>query len=287
MRLLLISPVFNEAAHIDRVVRAVAAQTRCPDSWIVVDDGSTDLTLARLRYWESRIPFMRVIQAPSACPLAGARSARRRSCSTSVQRRTRAYNGPNWDYIGKLDGDVELEPTYYEILLARLRTDPALGIAAGDLLEERHGEQQRIPIPHHHVHGAIKLYSRTCFDEVGGIRVTLGWDTIDETYARLEGFKTRSFPDVTGFTIGRSPPLTGYYVVVLVTARAHGFAGTAFVWVALRAFKVGLARPFGLSGVAFLWGYLGPPQSEPPALRIPSSVSHVAEVKSGAVSSAL
>ncbi len=43
-RLLLISPVRNEEAHIERIADAVARQTRRPDLWVVVDDASTDRT---------------------------------------------------------------------------------------------------------------------------------------------------------------------------------------------------------------------------------------------------
>ena len=38
-----------------------------------------------------------------------------------------------------------------------------------------------------------EVYSRECFEAIGGIDERLGWDTIDETYARLRGFTTRSF----------------------------------------------------------------------------------------------
>ncbi len=57
-RLLLISPVRNEQAYLELVADAVAAQTRPPDLWVVVDDGSTDRTpriLGRAD-WADRLP---------------------------------------------------------------------------------------------------------------------------------------------------------------------------------------------------------------------------------------
>ena len=48
-RFLIISPMRNEAAHVERVARALAAQTVPPAEWVVVDDGSTDDTAARLQ----------------------------------------------------------------------------------------------------------------------------------------------------------------------------------------------------------------------------------------------
>ena len=68
-RLLIVSPVRNEAAHVERVVRSVANQTRAPDCWLVIDDESDDDTLERLRRLEPEVPFMRVlarVKPPSA-----------------------------------------------------------------------------------------------------------------------------------------------------------------------------------------------------------------------------
>ena len=63
-RILVISPVRNEAAHIERVVRAMAAQQLAPALWLVVDDSSTDGTLELLRALEPQVPFLRVMEAP-------------------------------------------------------------------------------------------------------------------------------------------------------------------------------------------------------------------------------
>ena len=66
-RILIVSPVHNEAAHIERVARGVAAQELPPARWIVVDDNSKDDTLAILRRLEREIPFMTVVER-SALP---------------------------------------------------------------------------------------------------------------------------------------------------------------------------------------------------------------------------
>src|SRR5438034_523421 len=63
-RVLLVSPVRNETAHIERVVGAVAGQTRPPDRWIVADDGSEDDTFAILQRLEAEIDFLTVLAVP-------------------------------------------------------------------------------------------------------------------------------------------------------------------------------------------------------------------------------
>ena len=79
-RLLVISPVYNEGANLERTARSVAAQSLPPDRWVVVDDGSSDDTLEVARRLEREIDFMTVIEAaataaPGADNLALAREA--------------------------------------------------------------------------------------------------------------------------------------------------------------------------------------------------------------------
>ena len=116
----------------------------------------------------------------------------RGSC-TNLQLGVATAEWRDYTHVMKLDGDVELPQTYFSDLMSRFEADPELGIACGQLVERRGDRLERIPIPAHHVHGALKCYSRECFDAIGGVQDRLGWDTIDETYARMRGFRTRNF----------------------------------------------------------------------------------------------
>ncbi len=254
--LLLISPVRNEAPHIERVARAVAAQTRPPDTWMVVDDGSEDGTLDLLRALEAQIPFMKVICAAQQHQHDGPDRLARAAAPRAFNVGLRAVGAIDFSFIGKLDGDVELPADYFDELLQRFEEDPMLGIACGDLVERRNAEWQRLRIPSHHVHGALKLYRRECFASIGGVQERLGWDTIDETYARMRGFSTRSFRDL----VARHHREWGSADGKLRGRARHGtcayIAGYGPVWVTLRAAKLATVRPFALSGIAFLFGYL-------------------------------
>jgi hypothetical protein len=113
-----------------------------------------------------------------------------------------------------------------------------------------------IPIPAHHVHGAVKLFRRDCLEAIGGVSEQLGWDTIDETYARMRGFATRSYPDL----VARHHRPHGSADGLLRGRARHGECAWilhyGFLWVLPRSLKVALVPPRGLSGLAFLAGYV-------------------------------
>jgi biofilm PGA synthesis N-glycosyltransferase PgaC len=257
-RLLVISPVRNEADHFERVARAMAAQTRPPDAWVVIDDGSTDGTYELVARLASEIPFLLPRRAPQpdrAAPVKDRLAAAAAPRNFNAGLRSVGLEG--FTHVAKLDGDMELPPRYWESLLAEFARDPRLGVAGGvrtELVRNR-WRLERIPTEHH-VPGALKCYSADCFHAIGGMHERLGWDTIDQTYARMRGYRTRAFPELVavhhrpwgsadGTLRGRARYGEAAYIV-----------GLTLPWVALRSLKVARARPEGLSGAAFFYGYL-------------------------------
>jgi poly-beta-1,6-N-acetyl-D-glucosamine synthase len=271
-RLLIVSPVYREADNFDRTARAVAAQQRVPDQWVVVDDGSPDDTVEIARRWATQLPYLTVLSMPRSDDAEG-------TDGLALARDARAFNfgleAAGWQeftHIGKLDGDIELPPHWFATLLDRFRAEERLGITGGRLAEEGVRSWRPIPIPRYHIHGAVKLYRRECLDDIGGIPDRLGWDTIDETYARMRGY-----------TIDNPPSLVARHHRHWASANGrlrgrarHGDAAwvlhQTLPWALLRAAKLARVPPIGLSGAAFMYGYVraavrGVPRVEDPAFR--------------------
>lgn len=254
--MLIVSPVRNEAAHIEAVARALAAQTRPPARWVVVDDNSTDGTGELLERLAAEIEFMQVVSTP---PEFTVKAADR----LAVAAAPRAFNFglaaagdvASYTHVGKLDGDVQLRPDYYERILAELDADPSLGIAGGAILEQRQGEWRATPSAPEHVRGALKLYTRECFAAIGGVVERLGWDGIDETLARMRGFTTRSFDHAEALHHRETGSADGRLRGHVRWGEAHWILHHGPVWTVARAAKVARIRPRGASGLAYLYGY--------------------------------
>jgi glycosyltransferase involved in cell wall biosynthesis len=196
-KLLIISPVRNEAEHLELVARSLEAQTRAPDTWLLVDDHSDDDTLELARRLAAEVPFISAIEAPEF-PLADPHD---RLASAAVPRTFNAglatVDWRSYTHVAKFDGDMELPADYLERILAAFAADPQLGMAGGLRTELVRGRWrlEQVP-PEHHVNGALKCYSRECFEAIGGMEELLGWDTIDETRARMAGYRTRTLTDL-------------------------------------------------------------------------------------------
>jgi Glycosyl transferase family 2 len=257
-RLLLISPVRDEAAHVDAVVAGVEAQVRPPDLWIVVDDGSADGTRELLEAHAARLPYMRVVATPAGHTHDGGDRLAAAAPDRAWNFGLRQVEAERFTHLGKLDGDIVMPPQYLDGLLERFRADPTLGMAGGAILEPDGEGWRALRTPPDHVTAPARIYSRACFEAIGGMPERLGADVITTTYAKLRGFRTATFADLPVRHLRHIGTAQG----ALRGRARHGayqyIVHYSLAWIVLRAAMVALRfRPYGLSGAWFLGGYVG------------------------------
>lgn len=110
-------PNWNGAALLPEALRSLEAQTLPPLETIVVDNGSTDGSVALLR---ERWPRVRVLELE-----------RNRGFGAAVNAGIAAARG---ELVALVNNDVELEPGWLAALVAPFESDPWLAAAAGKLL---------------------------------------------------------------------------------------------------------------------------------------------------------
>jgi poly-beta-1,6-N-acetyl-D-glucosamine synthase len=258
-RVLLLTTAHNEARFIDGLVDAVLGQSRRPDRWVIVDDGSTDATFAVLDRRVAGYEWITLVRREIVVP----RPADRLAAGLVPRALNHALATLDWrrfTHIGKLDADVVLPACFLERLLASFAADPSLGMTGGVLTEAQRGGWQRVSQPDTHAPPPARLYSTRCFEACGGFRERLAWDTIDEVHARMLGYRTG---------VDRGLAVRHLRVRGTADGRLRGRARHGeCAWIAqypawfvlVRSVKVGLTfRPRGVAALAFLWGYFGAP----------------------------
>jgi hypothetical protein len=184
----LVTPAWNEGAFIERTLRSVVSQTRTPDRWIIVSDGSTDETHAVVQGYARAHPWIELLPIG---PQDGSPLARKaRAFNTGCARlRSEAY-----DLIGNLDADISFDREFFEYLVGKFAELPDLGIAGGAMIEDSVSAYDFRFTGTQHVSGGCQLFRRACLDAIGGYVVADGGiDTMAVTSARMRGWQTRTF----------------------------------------------------------------------------------------------
>ena len=189
VRYIIITPVRNESAFFATTIASVTAQTVKPLEWVIVDDGSKDGTSQLAEECARKWNWIHVLSRPD------------RGFDQVGQGIAEAFNAGlhhlterQWDFIVKLDGDLSFEADYFERLFALFEAHPALGISGGTSyirVGKRFCEEKK---PSYFPPGVARTYRRKCFDDIGGIANTLGWDTIDIIRAQMHGWRTFRAP---------------------------------------------------------------------------------------------
>jgi glycosyltransferase involved in cell wall biosynthesis len=254
-RYVLISPCRDEAKHMRRTLDTVSAQTVPPALWVVVDDGSTDDTPGILAEYARKLPYLRVVRRPDRG---------RRNVGPGVIEAFYAgletVDLDAFDYLCKLDLDLDLPAPYFERLIARMEAEPRLGTVSGKpyfvrardgaLVPEVCGDEMSV--------GMTKFYRTECFREIGGFVREVMWDGIDCHRCRQQGWIAESV-DADGLRFEHLRPMgssqKGIWTGRVRSGYGQYFMGTGPLYlVASSTFRL-FKHPVLYGSAAMLWGY--------------------------------
>ncbi|NER15126.1 glycosyltransferase [Leptobacterium flavescens] len=192
MNYYIVIPAHNEEKFISLTLDSLLQQTLLPKKVVIVNDNSTDSTEAIIDSYASKNDWIQKINKVS--------SGEHLPGSKVVNAFLTGYAAldEHYDFIVKLDADLILPPNYFEGVAAIFKEHPKTGIAGGFAYEETTNGNWELnhPMNKDHVRGAFKAYSKACYTAIGGLKSSMGWDTVDELLARCHGFDIYTDPDL-------------------------------------------------------------------------------------------
>jgi glycosyltransferase involved in cell wall biosynthesis len=180
----IVIPAHNEEVFIKQTLDSLANQTLLPKQVVVVNDNSSDNTQSLVEEFTSKYSWMILINTTSSdTHLPG---------SKIIHAFYKGYEtlDENYDVICKFDADLIFPKNYLEQLAFHFKANDKLGMASGFCYIEKNGTWILENLTRKdHIRGALKAYSKACFEQIGKLKPSMGWDTIDELLAKFYGWE--------------------------------------------------------------------------------------------------
>ena len=187
MQYYLIIPAHNEAQHLALTLQSIEAQTVSPKKIVVVNDHSTDETENIVKSFVAHNPNLILVNNLSDSEhQPGSKVVR------AFQKGLETLD-EHYDFIVKLDADLILPPNYFETIIAHFNSDAKIGMAGGfAYIEKKDAWILENLTDKDHIRGAFKAYRKACFQQIGGLKPAMGWDTVDELLAKFYGWEIKT-----------------------------------------------------------------------------------------------
>ncbi len=158
-------------------------QTQLPKKVIVVNDNSSDKTESICHSFSEKHNWIKTLTiSSSSLHIPG---------SKVINAFYKGYEtlDDNYDIICKFDADIVLPKNYLENITKLFNSNPKIGIAGGLAYIEKKGKWVFETISSkNHVRGPFKAYRKECFENIGGLKPSIGWDTIDVLLAQYNNW---------------------------------------------------------------------------------------------------
>lgn len=254
-RYVLISPCRDEAQYMRRTLDSIASQTVQPTLWVVVDDGSTDQTPEILAAYAERLPYLKVVTRADR-----GRRAVGPGVIEAFYAGLEVVDLDQFDYLCKLDLDLDLPRRYFEILIQRMEADPRLGTFSGKPWVTLGGRLVPEPAGNEMSVGMTKFFRTSCFRQIGGFVREVMWDGIDCHRARLLGWRAGSSDEDPDLRFAHLRPMGSSQVGIRTGRQRHGFGqwfmGTGPLYILASSVFRMAHPPYFTGGFLIFWGYV-------------------------------
>jgi glycosyltransferase involved in cell wall biosynthesis len=184
MKYYIVIPSYNEEALIGLTLQSLISQTVLPSKIVVVNDNSTDRTAEVVLEFAKNNPYISLVNKSSEnIHLPG---------SKVIQAFEKGFEtlDDNYDLIVKIDADLIFPTNYFETIIKHFQSDERIGMVGGFCYIEKNGEWILENLTDKdHIRGALKAYRKETFQQIGGLKPAMGWDTVDELLCKFYNWK--------------------------------------------------------------------------------------------------
>jgi len=186
---IILTGAFNEEKNIERTIQSVVKQSILPKEWIIINDGSKDDTEQILKAYSKKYSWIKYFNLPNENVPFGTHAV------NNFYRSFEKITFFHWQFVVKLDADLDIDKdNFFEYQFVKFKDNLKLGISSGITYSTHTGKKVLTKgRPYWRTGGAMKVYRRECFEQIGGLKPIYGWDGLDEYLAMYNGWKTRTF----------------------------------------------------------------------------------------------
>lgn len=184
MKYYIIIPTYNEEKFISLTLQSLVEQTVLPTKIVVVNDGSIDRTESIIQSFCDQYSFISLVNKTSdAIHLPGSKVIQ------AFQKGLDTLDN-NYDFIVKVDADLIFPVNYFETIIKHFISDDKIGMVGGFAYIEKNSEWTLENLTDKdHIRGAFKAYRKETFQQIGGLKPAMGWDTVDELLCKFYHWK--------------------------------------------------------------------------------------------------
>lgn len=184
MNYYIVIPAHNEETFMALTLQSLADQTVLPTKAVIVNDNSTDKTADIVLAFAEKHPWISLVNATSdAIHLPGSKVIQ-------AFQKGLATLDDQYDIMVKADADLIFPPNYFETIIQHFQSDDRIGMVGGFAYIEKNGEWLLENLTDKdHIRGAFKAYRKATFEQIGGLKPAMGWDTVDELLCKFYHWK--------------------------------------------------------------------------------------------------
>ncbi len=252
---ILITPVKNEEKNLPNLVKSITNQTIIPSLWVIIDDGSADDTPSIIKAALEKFDWIKNIKLDESERDLGLHLSFVIKTGFDFAIEYCMKKEIRCDYLGNVDGDMILEHTFFERLIAEFESDSLLGVASGGTQYIKDDRVISANVQENEPSGGDMLIRRKCFEECNGILLTYVWDSALKVKARLRGWKTRRFEKIIATETRDVMSVGGYWKWYLHHGQAAYVLNYNLFHMLIKTIMYLFKYPY-YTGFAFFLGFL-------------------------------